>query len=325
MRILLGVDGSPSAELAASLVGNLPWPAGSVIDVVSAYRVAPDYLAMSGPMSLAAVGRLGVPGPVSDLEEPSVTEKAAAEAKRFVGKVARRLGDRGLTIESHVVCDRAPNAILGRAREVDADLIVLGSRGHGPFESALLGSVSAEVVDHSSRPVLVARRDRADRILVGDDGSASAAMARAALRRLTALHGGRVRILSVADIDPVWRVSPEGATAEQILDPADAYDSGMAAVREEHEGIAARAAMRLRAEGLEAESAVVDGNPAQKLVEAAAEWGADLLVIGTRGRTGFRRLLLGSVARSVLQHAPCSVLVVPKRRRRRAAKPAGGA
>ena len=67
-----------------------------------------------------------------------------------------------------------------------------------------------------------------------------------------------------------------------------------------------------------AEDAVQDGSPSHRLVEEAVNWDADLVVVGHHGQGGLERLLVGSVARSVLYHAPCSVLVVP-----RAATPAG--
>lgn len=66
----------------------------------------------------------------------------------------------------------------------------------------------------------------------------------------------------------------------------------------------------LREQGLEAEAAVRDGEPGPAVVEEAKEWGAGLIVIGSRGHTGLRRLLEGSVSRYVVDHAPCPVEVV---------------
>ena len=66
----------------------------------------------------------------------------------------------------------------------------------------------------------------------------------------------------------------------------------------------------LREQGLSAEGAVRDGEPGPAVVEEAKEWGAGLVVIGSRGHTGLRRLLEGSVSRYVVDHAPCPVEVV---------------
>jgi nucleotide-binding universal stress UspA family protein len=292
MRVLLGTDGSPSSDQAASLVANLAWPMGSTIEVVTAYPGAYALFSMPGVVMAADV-----------IQE---TEDAMeAEARRMAIVVARRIAAPDITVETKVVLGRAATAIIDEASAIDADLIVLGNRGRGPFESAVLGSVSAEVVDHSSRPVLVARRERVNRILVGEDGSASAALATDLVRRWPILHGARIRVLSVADIDPQGNVWLQAAARGKAL------DASLAKVHQEHEALAARTAAGLRAAGLQAESEVEDGGPAHRLVETSVNWDADLIVVGTHGQTGLKRLLFGSVARAVLYHAPCSVLIVP--------------
>ena len=68
-------------------------------------------------------------------------------------------------------------------------------------------------------------------------------------------------------------------------------------------------ARRLQEAGLKAVAARRDGDPAEQIVKAAAAWPADLVLVGTHGRTGLERLLMGSVARNVTLHAHCSVLV----------------
>ena len=126
--------------------------------------------------------------------------------------------------------------------------------------------------------------------------------------------GAAVRVVSVADVKfPWWTVFPEAGSAEMIpmyLETADA-------MRREHEELAATMASQLRSAGLTADQERRDGDPATEVLAAAAEWAADLIAIGTHGRTGLRRLLLGSVARNVLQHAPCSVLIVREETARR--------
>jgi nucleotide-binding universal stress UspA family protein len=75
----------------------------------------------------------------------------------------------------------------------------------------------------------------------------------------------------------------------------------------------AGAAETLRASGLTAETAVRDGDARSVIVDEARDWQADLIVVGTHGRTGLKRWLLGSVAQAVVGHAPCSVEVVRKK------------
>jgi nucleotide-binding universal stress UspA family protein len=73
-------------------------------------------------------------------------------------------------------------------------------------------------------------------------------------------------------------------------------------------------AERLRKTGLTVETEVSDGDPRSIIVDQAETWTADLVVVGSHGYTGLKRLLLGSVAQSVVSHAPCSVEVVRKKR-----------
>jgi nucleotide-binding universal stress UspA family protein len=185
MKVLLAVDGSTSSDRAASLVANLAWPMGSTIEVVTVY-----------PGTTAI---FDMPGVVLDAGVIQETEDAMeAEAKRIVIKVARRIAAPDLTVQTQVLRGRAATALLEQVAEFKADLVVVGNRGRGPFESAVLGSVSAEVVDHCPVPVLVARRDHIARILLGEDGSRSAAAAADTVRRWSALHGAPIRVLSVA-------------------------------------------------------------------------------------------------------------------------------
>ena len=79
------------------------------------------------------------------------------------------------------------------------------------------------------------------------------------------------------------------------------------------EELVARTAASLKNSGLTIETAVREGDPRNVIVEEAEQWGADLIVMGTHGYTGLKRLLLGSVAQAVVAHAPCSVEVVRKR------------
>lgn len=79
-----------------------------------------------------------------------------------------------------------------------------------------------------------------------------------------------------------------------------------------HKELAERAAQELRGAGLQAEARMVPLDPRTAIVEGARKDGADLIVVGSHGRSGLTKFLLGSVASHVVAHAPCSVLVVKK-------------
>ena len=81
-------------------------------------------------------------------------------------------------------------------------------------------------------------------------------------------------------------------------------------IKERSGELVERVAGWLREQGLSAEAAVRDGEPGPAIVEEAKEWGANLIVVGSRGHTGLKRMLAGSVSQYVADHAPCPVEVV---------------
>jgi nucleotide-binding universal stress UspA family protein len=108
------------------------------------------------------------------------------------------------------------------------------------------------------------------------------------------------------------------SVVEPVPPPAAAlwYDAGgsLERAREElmrhAEAHAASVAGSFKGVGLSAEAVAREGDPREVIVDHAKEWRADLIVVGSHGYTGLKRFLLGSVARSVVSHAPCSVEVV---------------
>lgn len=294
MRILVAIDGSEPAGIAIDLVANVDWPAATEILVAEA--VEPS----TGLFGDALLG-LGV----VEVEESEA--EIRAEAQRIVQENREPLARPGLSVEAAVLRGRPATAIVDRARDMRADLIVVGSRGHGTIEAMLLGSVSAEVIDHASAPVLVARARRIERIVLGWDGSSAAARAVDLLRTWPIFARSMVRVVSVADVDTqMWVGFPEAASPETMFVYATALDAS----RQQHDELAGKMAAELQAAGITAEADRREGDAATEILAAASASKADLIVIGSRGRTGLARLVLGSVARNVLQHATCSVLIV---------------
>jgi nucleotide-binding universal stress UspA family protein len=101
--------------------------------------------------------------------------------------------------------------------------------------------------------------------------------------------------------------------AHAFAEGPSAADSVLAAqehIRQQGRELVARAVSRLRAAQFDATGLVIEGDVRHAIVEMAAEWPADTIVLGSHGRTGLNRLLLGSVSYHVARHAPCSVEVV---------------
>ncbi len=307
MRILVATDGSECADTAVDLVAALEWPPGSTIHVVEA--------------TTSGIAVFGGPWPpIPPVDTTSFDASILEQAQQRVEVAATRLAAPGRSVETSIASGRAADVITSIAEQVGAGLIVLGSRGHGTLETMLLGSVSSEVVDHAYVPVLVARSSSIDRIVLAWDGSASAEQAAQFLIDCDALAKAEILVLSVADIETTWwpgaDMFMEAAPAATYVEaaPAATYVEAAELSRSQHKQLAAEMADRLHEAALSAVPEQRDGDPAAEIVRLAQEREADLVIVGTHGRTGLSRLLMGSVARNVLLHAPCSVLVVRSQR-----------
>jgi nucleotide-binding universal stress UspA family protein len=294
MRVLLAIDGSEAARVGVDLVAGAAWPPGSEILVAQAVETGPALF--GGPWPALAM-----------VQADRIEAEIGAGAERSVQEACELLARPALNVDGIVLRGRPATAIVDRARGMRADLVVVGSRGHGAIESMLLGSVSAEVVDHAPAPVLVARGARTARIVFGWDGSSSATRAADLLQTWPIFAGSRVRVVSVSEVQiPWWTGFPEAESPEVMPLYVDAMDAS----RRQHDELARGMAADLHRAGLTAEGERRDGDAAKEILASAVASQADLIVIGTHGRTGLGRVLLGSVARNVLQHATCSVLVV---------------
>ncbi|MDO8485937.1 MAG: universal stress protein [Candidatus Limnocylindrales bacterium] len=294
MRVLVAIDGSEPAGVAVDLVSDVSWPAGTEILVAEAVE--------------SGAGLFGGPWPALALAQAdSLEAEIRAEAERTVQEARGRLVRPGLSVEAIVLRGRPATAIVDRARDMRADLIVLGSRGHGTIETMLLGSVSAEVVDHAPTPVLVSRDRQIKRVMLAWDGSSCASRAADLLRTWSIFAGSSVRVVSVADIEVPWWIGfPEPGSPGLMPIYLEAADAS----RRQHDQLAREMTAQLQAAGLSAEADRRAGDAATEILAAARASNAELIVMGTHGRTGLKRLVLGSVARNILQHATCSVLIV---------------
>lgn len=294
MRIVLATDGSPNAAIAATLVENIPWPLGTSIDVA---RVVEDP-SLNG---VEGAWPMGLPV-VSDLQAAAVQDAEDA-LLRAVGP----LRNRGLNVAHAVLRGRPASALLDWIDRHRPDLVVVGTRGSSVVTQALVGSVSAELIDRSPVPVLVARRPTLERVVIAVDGSEIASEAVSTIKRWPFLAATTIRTLSVAPEPITWW--PDKLIAGSADRPGQDRDAAADAL-DEHQTIAAEAAATLRAAGFEARPEVRSGPPGPTVVAFATDGDADLVIMGSHGRTGVARLLLGSVARHVLHHSSCSVVVV---------------
>lgn len=298
MKVLLAIDSSALSEAVVSEVERRPWPAGSVICVLTVI----DLLALT-----SAVGYL----------EPFIKSENEA-AKALVGSVAERLSGVGLQTTAIAVEGYPGSTVVEEAEKWDADFIFVGSHGHSGVVRFLLGSIAKAVVQNAPCSVEVVRHPRHDkdhpdhdkaaeppsgiRILLATDGSDYSAAAARSIAARPWPKGSEVRIVSVVEqimpaADP-WYAA--GAVAERVR--ADNTKNSEEAVSAAEEIIASA--------GIKTETAVLDGSPKRRIVEESKAWGAHLIVVGSHGRRGLTRYLLGSVSEAVAMHAHCSVEVI---------------
>lgn len=195
--------------------------------------------------------------------------------------------------------------IVEYADEHAIDLVVMGTHGRQGLGRLILGSVAEEVIRLASCPVLVVGtgrdsdlRPEMKHVLVTVDFSEFDAVAIAYARELASVYGAQLDVLHV--VEEVELPGVYGVEATPMSVPAVRRR-----VRDELNRF-------MEKEGADVPYAVhvLEGRPARDISEYAAKLGADLLVIATHGRTGLRRLVMGSVAESAIRTAPCPVLAL---------------
>lgn len=225
------------------------------------------------------------PGGMGDSE----LARAEAEATARLDEVEGRLKAAGLTSSKVIRFGDDPyREIVGEADEANADLIVLGRRGKRGLARLMLGDATVKVIGDAKCSVLVvpkASQMWTKRLLLATDGSRSSDAAAQAAARIAHCCGTPITVMSVR--------APHHSQTRQ----------------DEAERIVDRVLRFYQAEGLNADGVVAAGVPNKVINTTAAERGADLIVMGSHGRTGLGRLILGSNSERVIGEAACPVLV----------------
>ncbi len=274
-RLLVAVDGSEESlhALREAFKISTGW--------VTVLTVTPFY---EGDLPL-----LGGPERDRLLREPCDTALARAqELADAAGAVIQPLCERG---EPH-------ECIVERANAGSRDLIVMGAKGHGLLERALVGSVTQRVIGYSRQDVLVVHREGEiawDRILLATDGSGYSAAAAARTLDLAQAYGSELLVLSVLDLPARLREEGPELTEELLREP---------------QGYVDEVKNRAAAANLKVAAMVRQGTAHRIITQVAREAKVNLIVMGSHGRTGLTRLLMGSTAERVIGQAPCPVLVV---------------
>lgn len=292
MKILLAMDTSSASQAALEEIAERPWPAGSSFEVVSV--VEPSHLWTTS----------------------EVAQEAAHRANQVVERAVERLCSKGQAANGVAPSGDPKSIILDRARSSSADLVVVGSHGVSAITRFLLGNVAATVLRYAPSSVEVVRarvrnegRDKMKVLLATDGSEYSDRAARSIVERPWPANT-EVRVLSTVELI----LSATRALLEPPFTDSEFIASARTEAMKRSQNAIARARQILSAPGLnisESISVLLD-TPKKIILDEAAQWGADLIVLGSHGRHGVDRLLLGSVSEAVAMHAECSVEVIRK-------------
>ena len=286
MRVLLALDASHGSEVALSEFLSRPWPAGtsaSVLSVIDLFEFIPR---------------------TDDAAQFIKNEDALAE--KLVAAARKRIESRRITASGKVLRGYPATSIVDSAEEWRADLIMVGSHGHKGVARMILGSTARSVVRSAPCSVEIVRATGRQpegkmRIILATDGSDYSLAATRSLAARPWPNGSEIRIICVMDPD-IPAIDP-WYSAGQVLER----------IREDNavhaENTAAETARLFSETGLSVSKLVVSGVPKWRIVDEAREWEANLIVVGSHGRRGITRLLMGSVSEAVAMHAHCSVEV----------------
>ena len=298
-KIAVGIDFSPESDSAVQHAMNIARHVGAEVVLVHVGAILDQ--------SFNA----------SETVHPSIKEwetfvhQELAEDRRRLEEMRERLRGQGVEI-SHLVRDGfADTALTETASEIGADLLVVGTHGRSGLRRFFLGSISERVVRLSHTNVMVARalpdpnagQRGYRRILVPTDFSATAARALELAFDLAA-PGARVELVHF------WQVP---VTASTPYAPFKAAEEALTTVREAMAEAAEQSGQglleRYRRSNVDLTYHAVEASPAHGIHDRLAQGDYELVAVGSHGRRGIRRLLLGSVAELTVRHAPCSVLV----------------
>ncbi len=294
MKVLLAIDSSPSSQRLLNEAVACAWPRDTAFCVATAVEVT------------------------LFLELPAVLEELKREAEKLVAEGAAVLARANFKVNTQVLTGSPRKAISAYAAEWGADLIVAGSHGHSAIGRFLLGSVAQGILRTAPCSVEIVRFPESDsppsphpmKILFATDGSEySLSAAHAAVERPWPA-GSLFRALSVEDL--IIAETPMAAYSAATIYPASLLEELLADARTR----AVKAVDDGRQILLKAGLKVLDQQPIPAcdprvaILGAAEAWPVDLVVVGSHGRRGLDRMLMGSVAENVAVHAKCSVEVV---------------
>jgi hypothetical protein len=237
---------------------------------------------------------------------PKMMEKSERAAREHLEAVQARAKSEGLECEIHArEGEDAYLAVVDEAVKNKATMIIMGRRGRKGFKRLMMGSTTARVIGHAPCNVMVVPRAAEvefKSIVVATDGSKYSAAAASEAVGIAKRNEGKLTVLAVVPAEIAMPTDIDFAALQR----EKLADQEMQAA-ERNARVVKEAAQK---EGVAVQAFVMSGKPADAIIESAKESKADLIVVGSHGRTGLDKLLMGSVAERVIVLASCAVLVV---------------
>jgi nucleotide-binding universal stress UspA family protein len=228
----------------------------------------------------------------------NVKESIMHPCKIAISDAKKIAEEQSVLIET--VCEEGEiyERITDLADAENCDLIVMGRKGRSQIEKALIGSATARVIGHTQRDVLVVPEVSTigwEKILLATDGLKYSETAIDRAMEFAKSYGSELKIISVVDVnEEFFARAPEAV--EGLLNRA--------------RGLVDSVKKKATSEGIKAEGLVREGEAYKSIVNVSKEEKADAIIMGSHGRTGLRRLLMGSVTEKVIGYSACPVLVV---------------
>jgi nucleotide-binding universal stress UspA family protein len=284
-NIVVGIDGSANSDAA------LDWAVSEATG-----RKLCLHLFSAGNQQLLASGAMYI----DPLLDASLRREALVAADKQLAAAAAR-ARRLSPLVDITTSSAADGAASGLVRlSSDADSIVLGRSGHGSLVGTLLGSVAMQLVAHAHCPVVLVHKSTGDvgvsrGVVVGVDGSSGSELALAYAFERASWRGVPLRVVHA------WAATslvdaPQDVRDDQFHQVQLALSETMVGWAEKYPDVEVLTSLPK------------DVSPVSALADVARD--AELLVVGSRGRGGFRSLLLGAVSQGVVTHATCTVAVV---------------
>jgi nucleotide-binding universal stress UspA family protein len=309
MKVLLALEQTRISEGAIRLLGKLTLPRGSDLFLL---HVTPIPQPITG---LAKERILKISQQVQEVEKD-----ALEQAQQFLHKVEKRFSSQDVQVYPLVKKGYPGEEILKIIRSKNIDLVVMGTRGFSKATGFLLGSVSQWVLQEAPCSVLIARKmsrekkgEQGLKLLLATDGSADSreavqfvkTVALSASSHLTLIHVVQKHVYETAralTIDST-KENEFAKLSEELLEIRGREGAKLL----EH----TRKALSLS--GLTIQERLAYGNPADEILKTARYMQADLIVVGSRGTTGVKRMFMGSVSNKVSHSAGCPVAVIRRK------------